>query len=221
MRDLMGRKRTATCIKMIFGISLLITCSSLAQNNSDIERRLSELERKVQNMESRLDKALSPAKYQKTTPTPKPQQKVEVQRVSQTSTNRYTAPKTSTSTRYIPSPISAKLFQKSVKLSDADEVEDYITLLITFKNNDPKGIASFSGEIVFETSYGDSILSISADINKYIAPLKGKSWYGGISYDSADKAQRKLLDLKIHDISTEIRLTEIVFEDGTRRSIND
>ncbi len=176
------------------------------------------LERKVVDLERRLDIALNPAKYNNTPTVTKsaPKKEVSVQKVNK----KYTVK--GSQERYLSSnPISAKLFQKSLKMSGGGDVDDYITVLLTFKNNDMRPISAFKGEITFKNAFGDSLLSFNADITKYLAPSKGSSWYGGIVYNAADQSQRKLLDMKIHDITTTLRLKEIVYGDGNRKSVDD
>ncbi len=164
-----------------------------------LEKRIISLEKRVRIMESRLDKALNPAKYSKQTEKPA----IKAKRTGVT---------------FIKSPIRARLIKKNLKMAEAGEVDDNIALLITFKNVGPEEIVSFKGDIVFRDVYADSILSFYAEIKKVIPAGLSNTWFGGFTYNAANGSHRKLLDKNVDRIDTELRPEVIVFSDGTIKS---
>lgn len=197
MNKFLGSKTVVVYILCF--VCLIFVSNSTAQQKkriSDLEKRITSLEKRVRTLEARLEKALNPAKHMKQT--------------------QQTASKAKRSTvKLIKSPIKAKLIKKKLKLAEPGEVDDNLALLITFKNDGAEGIVSFKGDIIFKDIYADSIMSFSAEIDKAIPAGMSNTWFGGVTYDAANKSHRKLLDIDINNLQTLVRPKVIVFSDGT------
>ncbi len=180
---------------------LFFASSSFAQDDriGSLEKRLASLEKRIQRLEVTLDMALNPAKH---TQEPPQEEKQQVKK---------TANPTDT-------PIKAKLYNKQLKLAEPGDIENYMAFLITFKNISDANIASFKAEIIFRGMYGDSILSFTADINKALPAGLTNTWFGGVSYDEANREHRKIVYMNINDIKLFVRPEEIVYSDGTIKS---
>ncbi len=166
---------------------------------NDLEKRVEKLEKRVRNLELQLDRALNPAKYSK--------QKVKTAKKPRRA-----------GVVFLKSPLEGRLVRKNMKLAEPGEVNDNLALLITFKNNGAAGIVSFKGDIIFKDVYQDSILSFYAEIEKAIPAGMSNTWFGGIPYDAANEAHRKLLDTGVDKIKVIVRPEVIVFSDGTMKS---
>jgi len=196
-------------------IVLISVCSGLlslysisfSQNISDLTRRVEILEQKVTELEKRLNLTQNSSKYT----------------TAQTDINVSSSSNSNPSSglAFLRIPVSAELFQKSIKFAESEGASNQLALLITFKNNGQQGITAFKGEVIFKTVYGDSLMSFKVDIEKYLPPLKGASWLGGFPYDQTSMAQKKLLDMKLSELTTQIRITEVYFEDGSRKTIQN
>lgn len=187
----------AIMLQVLFIICFILANGSYAKDVKYLEKRIAALEERVRKLELQLDRALNPAKYAMTENRKKPA-KQKVRKLSP-----------------VESPLRAKLFNKKMKMAEPGETEDNLAFLISFENDGPVGVISFKGEIVFNTSDGDSIMSFEADIKKPIPAGKSNTWFGGVTYDSQNLSHRKVLDMNIKDIVLELRIERIAFSDGT------
>lgn len=178
-----------TCI-----FCLIVIGNAVAREDIDLEKRITALEERVKKLEMRLNEALSLIK--------------QVEEIS-----------AKLETEKITSPIEAKLFKKELKMAESGEEDDNLALLIMFENTGSVDVKSFKGEMIFRDEYGDKIMNFYANINKSIPVDKSNTWFGGIPYDTANEGHKKLLNMDIDNIKVEIRLEEIVFSDGTIKSI--
>jgi len=189
-------KRTIVFLAAFFACFLLISSSS-AQDVKYLEKRIAALEERVRKLEMQLDKALNPAKYAK----------AEKKKQSAKKPVKKLSP--------VESPLRAKLFNKKMKMAEAGETDDNLAFLISFENGGPVGIISFKGEIIFKDTYGDSIMSFEADINKPIPSGKSNTWFGGVIYDSGNSSHKRVLNMDIKDIVLDLRIERIAYSDGT------
>lgn len=189
-------KRTIV-FRVALALCFILASSSFAQDAKYLEKRVAALEERVRKLEMQLDKALNPAKYKKA----HKQKKSVKQRVKTLSP--------------VESPLRAKLFNKKLKTAEPGEVDDNLAFLISFENDGAVGVISFNGEIIFKDTYGDSIMSFEANIQKPIPASKSNTWFGGVVYDAGNSSHRKILNMDIKDIFLEIRIERIAFSNGT------
>lgn len=186
-------------IAAIFISQFFLHPNILAQESkSDLEKRIIDLEKRVRILELRLDNALNPNKRKK---------KVKAK------------PRTTTTRQLVHYPLYAKLFRKKLQTGNTSNASDNLALLITFRNAGTQNIKSFAGDLLFKTSYGDSIMSFSVDIIKDIAVNESKSWFGGIPFKASEKSHTLLINSDVENITTEVFLRKIRFSDGSVKEV--
>ena len=94
-----------------------------------------------------------------------------------------------------------------------------ISLLIAYTNIGRKDIVSFKGTISLEDESGDLLTSYFIDVNLAIPSLESKSSFSEVPYSNQySTGFKRLYSMKVEEIKTSLKLTEIVFSDGTVRT---
>jgi hypothetical protein len=116
-------------------------------------------------------------------------------------------------------PIIAKLVRKGFSEHDVQKgtFEDYITLVVTFRNVTGKDIRAFDGVLTFADLLDNEVLTSHVAINESV-PLGGEiEWKGQLRYNQFVSAHQQLRGEQQQNLKISFNAKKLLFADGTTR----
>lgn len=187
----MNRVLLRTLIFLFAGITLLSAQTVTDKKIADLEQRLRQMEARLKAVEARLaaPPAMTPAAV---APAPVPVAPPPPPKVA-------------------PEYMTARLLKKDLQTDNGD----YLALLVEFANKSFKPVSGFSGELLFRSLSGDTLVVFQAEINRQVDRDGKTTWYGGIPYTPSNPGHVRFLNYQLTEILSSLRITAIHFADGS------
>jgi len=108
--------------------------------------------------------------------------------------------------------ISKKFFKANYQVLDQG---DYINFNLKIKNNYPKILKGFKGELTFIDLFDQEILTTDLSVEKIIKSSQTINWECRLIFDQFLNSHQKLLNSNGENIKTNFKLKKVIFNDGT------
>jgi hypothetical protein len=103
----------------------------------------------------------------------------------------------------------------------SEQFEDYISLGFAYKNTGTKRIHAFQGDATFLDTFGDSIYSAHLKVDLPLAPRQSRREPARIVRVNPFRvAHQRLRDTPLEKMKLVWQTTDVVFDDGSRLSLN-
>lgn len=183
---------------------LLLSTPITAQNNPNLEERVSNLEEQIELILEILENQNN--QDSETIPSESPGKTDEPILEAQL-------------------PIRTKIVELSYNESDEsnnweNDYKDWISMKFQFTNNLDKTIRAAKGSIVFMDLFGDEWWSVGLSVNNPIPSNESLIWEGSINYNSFDAGRQEAKYKKPSDVLVRFDVAKILFSDGTQIELN-
>jgi len=165
----------------------------IAQEETQIEERITTLEVKIEELEKRLDNLEHPT------------QKIETE-----------------TTKISKSPIFIKLIDKTFEKADfmSNQFEDRICCIFQFKNNLEKEIRAFTGKVIFKDLFDRQIIGFSTTVEKKIKTGDTAKYTGTIHFNQFLSNHNRFRSIDKKDLIVDFVLDKVIYADGTKEEFS-
>lgn len=121
--------------------------------------------------------------------------------------------------KYISIIPTKKGFQKGSY--DSGDINDKITLSITFENKSKKAIKAFKSKIIFKNLFNEVVYTTYITYEDGLAVDEKKEWDGAIKYNMFDDEKVTFKNAELDKLKSESIIRTILFEDGSKIGVDD